>query len=141
MLSMPIYVLDTDHLTLIQLAEPRVSVRYLYEPKENMAVSIASYEEQVRGRLAYLSQARTPERQVRAYAWLRETQEFYCSIRILDFSAEAQRIYQDLRVKHRRAGAMDLRIAATALAYNLTLVTRNTQDFISITNLRLDNWA
>lgn len=138
---MSLYVLDTDHLTLIQLAEPRVSARYLYEPKENIAVSIASFEEQVRGRLAYLSQARVPARQIRGYAWLRETQEFYCSIRILDFSDEAQRIYQELRVKHRRAGAMDLRIAATALAHNATLVTRNTQDFIAITKLRLDNWA
>jgi tRNA(fMet)-specific endonuclease VapC len=138
---MALYILDSDHLTLIQLAEPRVSARYLYEPKESIAVSIVSFEEQVRGRLAYLSQARAPERQVRGYAWLRETQEFYCSIRILDFSSEAQQIYQDLRAKHRRAGAMDLRIAATALAYDLTLVTRNTQDFISINNLRLDNWA
>lgn len=34
-----------------------------------------------------------------------------------------------------------LQIAATALLFNATLVTRNTQDFMSIANLRLDNWA
>ncbi len=36
---------------------------------------------------------------------------------------------------------MDLRVAATALARDAILVTRNTQDFNSIANLRLDNWA
>ncbi len=36
---------------------------------------------------------------------------------------------------------MDLRIAAIALANNATLVTRNTQDFIEIENLTLENWA
>ena len=36
---------------------------------------------------------------------------------------------------------MDLQIAATALELEATLVTRNTQDFIDIENLRLENWA
>jgi tRNA(fMet)-specific endonuclease VapC len=75
---MPLYVLDTDHLTLFQSAHPRVSTRYLHQSNEdNVAVSVASYEEQVRGRLAFLSQAKTPNRQIRGYFWLRETQEFY----------------------------------------------------------------
>jgi tRNA(fMet)-specific endonuclease VapC len=106
-----------------------------------VAVSVASYEEQIRGRLAFLSQAKTPERQIQGYFWLREAQQFYCELRLLDFDDQAQRIYQNLRAAHRQTGKMDLRIAATALAINATLVTRNTQDFISIANLRLDNWA
>jgi tRNA(fMet)-specific endonuclease VapC len=139
---MLLYVLDTDHLTLIQLANPSVSVRYLHESKQgNLAVSIVSYEEQVRGRLAFISQAKTPERHVRGYFWLRETQEFYCGLQILNFDDRAQQIYRNLRAAHRRTKASDLKIAATALSYDLTLVTRNTQDFISIANLRLDNWA
>jgi predicted nucleic acid-binding protein len=36
---------------------------------------------------------------------------------------------------------MDLRIAAIALAQSAILVTRNTQDFIDIENLNLENWA
>ncbi len=139
---MPLYVLDTDHLTLLQSAHPRVSPRYLHESNQgNVAVSVASYEEQIRGRLAFLSQAKTPERKIRGYFWLRETQQFYCELRLLDFDDQAQRIYQNLQATHRRTGKMDLRIAATALAHDATLVTRNTQDFISIANLRLDNWA
>lgn len=139
---MPLYVLDTDHLTLIQTSHARVSTRYLHELNQgSLVVSVASYEEQVRGRLAFLSQAKTPERQILGYFWLRETQEFYCRFRILDFDGSAQRIYQNLRASHRKTGAMDLKIAATALANDLILVTRNTQDFAPIANLRLENWA
>ncbi len=80
-------------------------------------------------------------RHVRGYFWLRETQEFYCGLQILNFDDRAHEIYRNLRAAHRRTKASDLKIAATALSYNLTLVTRNTQDFIAIANLRLDNWA
>lgn len=93
------------------------------------------------GRLAFISQAKTPERQVLGYFWLRETQEFYCRFRILDFDSSAQRVYQKLRTLHRKTGAMDLKIASTALANDMILVTRNMQDFAPIANLRLENWA
>jgi len=59
----------------------------------------------------------------------------------MNFDQTAANIYETLRRTYRRSGKMDLRIAATALTYNLTLVTRNTRDFNSIANLRLDNWA
>jgi tRNA(fMet)-specific endonuclease VapC len=36
--------------------------------------------------------------------------------------------------------SIDLAIAATALAHNLTLVTHNTQDFLHVPGLRLDDW-
>jgi tRNA(fMet)-specific endonuclease VapC len=37
-------------------------------------------------------------------------------------------------------GPMDLQIAATALSYNLTLVTNNNKEFPRIQNLKIDNW-
>ena len=37
-------------------------------------------------------------------------------------------------------GPHDLQIAATALHYNLTLVTHNTREFIRIPGLKLDDW-
>jgi predicted nucleic acid-binding protein len=35
---------------------------------------------------------------------------------------------------------IDLLIASIALAHNMTFVTDNTQDFIHIQGLRLENW-
>jgi len=138
---MALYVLDTDHLTLLQRSEAKVSLRYLATPPTDVAASVISYEEQVRGRLAQVSQAKTAASKEAAYARLCQTQQFYCNLRLLDFSAEAARIYEALRQAHRRLGRMDLQLAATVLSINALLVTRNTQDFNPIANLRLDNWA
>ena len=41
--------------------------------------------------------------------------------------------------QNRKMGAMDAIIAATALEYDLTLVTRNTEDFKHVENLKLVN--
>lgn len=138
---MPLYLLDTDHISLYQFGHPKVSARYDSLPKDEIATSVVSYEEQLRGRLAVVRQADTPEKYEEAYLRLHEMQEFFCSINIQDFDINAARIYLALRKIHKRSESMDLRIAATALSHDLTLVTNNTQDFISIANLRLDNWA
>lgn len=138
---MALYVLDTDHLTLLQRSDAKVSLRYLATSPADVAASVVSYEEQVRGRLAQVGQAKTAESKEAAYVRLCQTQRFYCGIRLLEFSAEAASIYEALRQTHRRSDRMDLQIAATVLSINAILVTRNTQDFDLIANLRLDNWA
>lgn len=138
---MPSYLLDTDHISYYQHGRHSVVARYDGLPQGEIATSVATYEEQLRGRLAVVHKAKTLEEFAVAYLRLREMQEFFCSIELLDFDLNAARIYVSLRQIHRRADTMDLRIAATALAHGLTLVTNNTQDFIAIANLRLENWA
>lgn len=46
----------------------------------------------------------------------------------------------DLEAGGKAQGFADGLVAATALANNLILVTRNTQDFLSIPNLYTENW-
>jgi len=46
----------------------------------------------------------------------------------------------DLEAEGKARGFADGLVAATALANNLILVTRNTQDFLSIPNLYTENW-
>ena len=138
---MPLYLLDTDHLTLYQHAHPLVTARVTAQGDNEITAAVISYEEQWRGRLAVIRQAKTRERLALGYLRLREMQEFFCSLRLLDFDDKAATILPLLRQLHRRTGKMDLRIAATALAHNAILVTRNTNDFADIENLQLDNWA
>ena len=66
---------------------------------------------------------------------------------IIPFDASCASIYSDLACKLKETGSpapqFDLLIAATAIANNLILVTRNTQDFEAIakvSNLMIENW-
>ena len=63
---------------------------------------------------------------------------------IIPFDESAARIYAELRVALEVAGTpldeADLRIAATALANDLTLVTGNERHFRRIAGLTIENW-
>ena len=69
-------------------------------------------------------------------AWLQCVLEQYGDC-ILDFTATEAQIWGCLRVPHPQ-NAIDKQIAATALSYDLTLVTRNSQNFIN-TGVRVLN--
>jgi predicted nucleic acid-binding protein len=63
----------------------------------------------------------------RLESWLDDIVTGY-DTNILDFSATEAQVWGKLRVP-RPENAIDKQIAATALTYDLTLVTRNTNDF------------
>jgi predicted nucleic acid-binding protein len=67
-------------------------------------------------------------------AWLAKLLESYASS-ILPLDQEIAQLWGRLRVPHHE-NAIDKQIAATALIHDLTLVTRNTQDFAG-TGVRL----
>jgi toxin FitB len=68
--------------------------------------------------------------------WLNELLIYYTN-NILAFEPEAAQLWGRLRVPHAE-NSIDKQIAATALIHNLTLVTRNTKDFVK-TGTRLFN--
>ncbi len=68
--------------------------------------------------------------------WLISTIQDY-SDRILEFSVEEAQLWGRLRVPNHE-NSLDKQIAATALIYDLCVVTRNTGDFIG-TGVRLLN--
>ena len=110
---MPIYLLDTDHISLLQNGHEKVSLRFRSISRELIYVPIVSYEEQLKGRLAVINKGK-PELLGFAYTRLEETHQFYCFFNIAPFDRKANETYVELRKTYRRSGRMDLRIAATA---------------------------
>jgi tRNA(fMet)-specific endonuclease VapC len=141
---MTTYLLDSDHISLIHRGGAegrRIQTRLAGIPSEQVALSIVSYEEQVRGWLAEIRRARSILQQKSRYEELNRMLELYCATPILQFDDAAIAIFQNLWLQRLRVGTMDLKIAAIALAHNATLLTRNLSDFSKIPDLHAEDWS
>ena len=70
--------------------------------------------------------------------------DFFQNIFIFNYEREAMNIFTDLKVKCKQSGKIiednDLYIAATALANECTLITRNVRHFENIEDLQIEAW-
>ena len=139
------FVLDTDHLSVLEWADNSAPRRLLQRlsriSPEEATTTIITFEEQMRGWLAYLSRARTLAQQVEAYRRLKRHLDNYRAIAILDFDLRAATEFQRLRKRYRTLGAMDLKIAAIVLVNDATLLSRNLTDFRKISGLKVEDWT
>jgi tRNA(fMet)-specific endonuclease VapC len=138
------YILDTDHLSLIQRnggEGKRILAKLASIEEVEVAVTVITYEEQVRGRLSVLSRAKTLDEEIFAYRGLQQLGMDYRSIVIIPFSRTAALEHQRLRKAYPRLGNMDLKIAAISLTNNAILLTRNASDFGQIVELRTEDWS
>ena len=129
------FLLDTDHLTLYDLGHPQLTQRLAMHPSNTIAVSVVTVEESLRGRLSALSRAPNGPTRIRRYAELVRTVQLFCQLPLVHFDQASENSFQQLRVLRLRIGTQDLKIAAIALANNLTLLTRNRRDFARIPGL------
>ena len=138
------YIFDTDHLSFIQRngQEGKQILAKLATIKEpTVVVTVITYEEQVRGRLNFLSKAKTLNEQIFAYQGLQQLALDYQSIIIIPFDRAAALEHQRLRKAYPRLGNMDLKIAAISLINNATLLTRNKSDFGQVIELQIEDWS
>ena len=138
---MSLYVLDTDIVTLYRRGHEAVMRQALTHTPEELAITVITVEEQLSGWYALLRRVRTSADLTHVYDRLVETVMFLSSTRILSFTQPAMAQYEQLRSMRLRIGTLDLRIAAIALAYGATLVTRNVQDFQRIPGLVIEDWT
>ena len=136
---MSLYVLDTDHLTLLRQGHAEVVARVAATPQTDIA--IISIEEQFRGWFTQVRKARDAARLARAYAGLFDVIDMAKTLPVLPFSPAAVDRYVDLKKTLPRLGKQDLAIASVALEFNATLVTRNRQDFKLVPNLPIEDWS
>jgi tRNA(fMet)-specific endonuclease VapC len=138
-------ILDTDHMSVLERREqPAVShlLNRLAElsPSE-VATTVISYEEQMRGWMAYLARARSMAQQIIAYGRLLSHLENYRRIPVLGFDEAAATEFQRLRRSRLRLGTMDLKIAAIVVSRDAILLSRNLGDFNQIPDLHVEDWT
>lgn len=138
------YILDTDHVTLFQHGFPNV-VERVNANRPNIAVTIITTQEQLRGRFNLIKRALQtgqPNRVALAYANFSQTIKYFCSIKIIDLSESAYDRYTQLRSQGIRIGTQDLLIGAIVLSENnAILVTRNQRDFAKVPGLVFEDWT
>ncbi len=139
------HVLDTDHLSLLDRKTSAEAQRLMFRLSplgdDGVATTIITYEEQMRGWLSWLAQARSMEQQMERYSKLRNSLTRYCRIRILDFDEPVVEKFERLQKQRIRIGTMDLKIAAIALAHDAILLSRNLRDFSKVPGLKVEDWS
>lgn len=127
------YLVDSDIVIdhLAHVEEATALLETLAE--EGIAISIITYMETYQGVLKNLQSDQASQ----------QFEAFTASVPILPFSTSTAKQCARLREVLKKAGkrvnqrALDLMTAAIALEYNLTLVTRNVEDYKDIPALRL----
>ena len=139
-----LYILDTDIQSLLEFDSPDARLlkdRLAHVPDGDIAGTIISCEERLRGWLAFLAQNRSLEQQIETYVYLQRLITSFQALRILPFDTSAATELRRLQAMKPRLSTMDLKIAAIALSNNATLVTRNLVHFGKIPGLRAEDWT
>jgi tRNA(fMet)-specific endonuclease VapC len=138
------FVLDTDTVTLLHLGHATV-MRHLghHRRSAEVAVTIVTRGEILRGRIDYLLKANDKETFLKAQRLL-ATSEFQLeALAVLPLDESALDLFEVYRNTKgiRSIGRADLLIAAIAVAHRATLVTRNRKHFGKKPALALANWV
>jgi tRNA(fMet)-specific endonuclease VapC len=136
------FLLDTDTLSRLYAGDARLRERVTQLDPSFVATSVVTRIEIVQGRFDYLLKASTGDELLRAMAWLERSEELLGHITVLPITELTANRFDHLRTnkKLKKIGRADLLIAATALAYDATQVTRNLRHFRQIPGLKVENW-
>jgi len=138
-------ILDTDCISLLERKSGaefyRFSARLSEFPPDEIATSIITFEEQMRGWMAFIAKANSIEKQISAYEKLGRFLESYRYIPVIQFDKKSGEIFQDLKSRKIKVGTMDLKIASIAISHNALLISRNLSDYDQIPNLRVEDWT
>ncbi|MBR8835598.1 MAG: type II toxin-antitoxin system VapC family toxin [Stigonema ocellatum SAG 48.90 = DSM 106950] len=141
---MSLWVLDTDHVSLLLERHPQVS-RRVVEVGAEVAISIVTVQELFNGWVVRINRAREVEDVVRLYGKLSRTVALSGRVRVLDFDEKAGKMFQRLLIESptlsKQRLQKDMRIAAIALVNGAVVVTRNYRDFSQVPGLKIEDWS
>jgi len=138
------YILDTDHITLLESSDLICLERLNAVDNDGVAVTAVTVEECVQGWLNAIRQASVPkqaDRLVWAYTGLRTTVQYLAGFQIADWTEAASERFREMRRQGVKIGTQDLRIACIALSLNAVVLTRNQRDFAQVSGLSIEDWT
>ena len=139
------FLLDTQHITVLQTkSQPAFSAldrRMNQHPASAFYYCVVSLHEQSIGAHAYINQATKAAGVIRGYQMLQRMLKSFCGAQLLAFDQGAADQVDLIRSQGVSIRAMDLRIAAIALANNCTVLTKNFKDFKKVPRLTVEDWT
>ncbi len=128
------FLIDTNILIYRLKNMGNVNDNFLKYQNEPMCVSVVSYGELVYG----AEKSKSVEKN------LKTVHEIKDIFPLADITADIMDVFGSIKAHVQKIGKtsddMDLLIAATAIANEMTLVTHNTKHFEHIPNLKLTDW-
>ncbi|GAP96043.1 type II toxin-antitoxin system VapC family toxin [Leptolyngbya sp. NIES-2104] len=138
------YILDTDHVSLLLEDQPRVKAKTA-ERARDLAITIVTVQELFNGWIGRLNDPAEANRQVILYTKLSTVVRYVKKTVVLDFDEFADRQFRQMLTTYpqlrKNRLQKDMRIASIALALDATVVTRNYRDFSQVPNLRFEDWS
>ena len=139
---MSLYVLDTDHVSLILSNHPQVTAN---AAQHQIAISIITVQELFNGWMGRINDPSKIDNLPALYSKLSLTIKYLQTVEILDFTVETDRCLKNLLRANpplrKNRLQKDMRIAAIALSLNLPIATRNRRDFELVPNLQIVDWT
>jgi tRNA(fMet)-specific endonuclease VapC len=141
---MSVWLLDTDHVSLLLAGQPQVS-RRVAALGTDVAITVVTVQELFNGWVVRINDAEGTQDLIRLYGKLNRTIALCKRIPVAEFDQAAGDRYQQLLVEtpslSKKRLQKDIRIAAIALSLKAIVVTRNYQDFSQVPGLLLEDWT
>ena len=138
---MTLFLLDTDHLTLLERGHARVLKNVVSHATDPIAICVITVIEQLEGWQGALHQAKQDSKRELIYRQIAHTVESLSSWPVLTYTVPAMARRRALLRMRLNVGSNDLKIAAIALEHQATVVTRNIRDFARIPGLAYVDWT
>lgn len=141
---MSLWILDTDHVSLLLGRHPQVS-RRVAEVGADVAITVVTVQELFNGWVVRINDAKDTQDLVRLYGKLNRTIALCKRVPVVGFDQAAGDRYQQLLIEipslSKKRLQKDMRIAAIALSIKAIVVTRNYRDFSQVPGLVLEDWT
>ena len=95
----------------------------------------------MRGALNLIQRGRDKAGSPAAHEFLKRLMFHLCDYRIHPYGEQAAQVYMSFSAKTRLVGSQDCRVAASAIASGMIVITVNRKDFSRIPGVQFEDWS